>query len=897
MENISRILDQPPPPPPLPQCTGGVIEYAAVHFDAGGWQRASTSCALSQPDLVVLLAILTASLLVLTLLLLIACCSLRRRVCRPRRKPPSMSSSASSTSIISPSTAASMISTVETSLQQKIFSALLLFNVKPTDFIEQVQSFIPLQNRTNPEVSADGDDLDTLDGSRAPVIPLSHQRKRIFRRGPRCCHRYPLLVSIIVVALLATVGGTVYTCLVARQIELTANGLTKHVGDVVYSTKMLANTLISEAYEIINGAVREDVARTNEYSELRPFIEEMKGVFGDQAMRLYAMALSKKKKARPSPKWLRDRTSTYLHYFNIFLRRLSSLFAVAPVLGHESVKSARDVYYSYSYELARLAPHPLFRGDIKDKDAWRSILILKEAAHELCKQPTSYFPTCRDVESYFETIATHIDTWPRSEEKRDLSEVTAYMRVPQLLNAEEYVNKWLPVAQDPTGSVPFLFDEFVVPEIDKERKKINQSLDALPGKVSQSGAQKYINISGKIPLVLAGVLTMFVAVALIVLAFSCGFCYRPKVTEPLEDRRMRKCTAVCLSSLAVVAALLCVVGVLLGVAGGIGQDQVCAYLFEKPQQTDKWLHHLSTAALPKIPALHEVLAIDFINIQLPQSLLTTLDMSYVQGSSSPFLQSIGMARPVNLTALLYSTWLNTTLYDLWYKDVWPKMMKANLSRQVPRVPLTKVVKQFSDAVKLDQTFDRLYVGNASEYLPEPSYDFYTKIGLALHVVSERGSVGAERYATYFTAVGELITHYKMKFDQVGQALDVVRGNKKILEPLFPLIRVGDRIMRFLATKSNAQLVAQFTNNTAEIWLNSRQPINRHVLPVVDKILDRLFPFPTLRPTYRQALSPVCPTETQKYSPLFQTLRNFGFALSLSSLVLSLVCVVRVRVLR
>ncbi|VDD83357.1 unnamed protein product [Mesocestoides corti] len=886
-----------------PVCTGGVFEYAASYVEGLNWRRISTSCSLSETDQISLLCVLFIGLAILCILVLsdfsvLKLYLLHWKCHSSRNRAPSLCQPANETLLPTEKTNS------KESLSHMSIGVMVNFNGKLSylPYVTQMstltsseahrganstasltvqRSLISLESCIGKNGVGFGDEEDRTGIPPVPPQPLERS-KRI--RAP--------LVLITLLTTVALMAGTAYTCFLAQRIETTACGLTKHAKKVVISAKLLTNSLINEAYTIIIRVIGEDVSPSNANSYLRPFVEEMKHIFGNQAMRLYAMANDH----TPSNDWLCQQTASNLQYFGTFLHRLSSLFAVAPVLSSDNIKAARDISYSYIHELARLAPHPLFTTVSNKTLMWRTIQILNYTAEELCRQHTSYFPTCADVESHFEMLVSKVDPWPKFEKGRDITSVTSYMQVPRLLNSKAYVKKWLPLAQDPTGNIPFLFDEFLLREIRRAKKTINENLEKLPRKLAKKMANKHLQVARKVPAVLTGILTLFLAIFLVVVYDNCRCSYRLQhQREVMACARIKRCPLFCLRVVTFFAALLCATGVALGVLGGFGQDQICNILFVRSHQGDPWLHYLLDRILRRSPALTEILRIENLQLQLPKNVLSTLDTNYTP-NTPPFLLSIGMNRPANLTALLYSAWLNRTLYGLWYRDVWRTMERANISCRIPRVPLSNVFDQFRRAVMLDQTFDDLYVGNTTDYLPEPINDYYTRIGLALKVISKRGFTDAEKYATYFTAIGNLIAHYQLKFDQVAQALNVIKENKRIIEPLLPLIKVGDVIVSYLSNKSNSDLVSQFTNNTAEIWLNSRLPIDHYVLPIVYKLLDRLFPYPTLRQTYRQALSPICPTDTEN-PPLFLALRNFGFALSLSSLALLVVCVVRIFIQR
>lgn len=873
-----------------PSCTGGLFEYAALYTGgAVNWLGTTLCCSFSRPHSIIFILIFLSAIAVFNCSLFFICRALLRGRCRRGSyklvpKPPSSTSTSSSSSedtVVDPT--ACLFAGLPASprpLQQRLTSTLIWLHVRPPKTRTQIQQVhtTAVFHEVKSEIVVFCDEV--------TASPSGMQERKLPRLLNSIARK--LIVVLIIVAIICC---TVYACIVGRTLELFVNQLPYYLTDTTTSVKFLTNSIISESYSILKNAIKEEVARTNAHSNLRPFVEEMKSIFADEAMRLYAMSMEM---SPPSRSWLRKQSTQHLRHLNMFLRRLSSLFAVAPVLGHENINMAREICYSYSYELARLAPHPLLRLTRSIKDAWRSILILNETASELCRHPTSYFPNCSFVESYFAKIDKHIQSWPRMDDKSDLNKVTAYMRVPQLLNAEAYVTKWLPVAQDPIGGIPILFDELVIPEINKEIKKINESLDDISKIMANSSVNGYIRLSGKVPLALTGALTISVATFLIVMVFNWSGWSRVDQSpyEFLGYRYIRRCSTTTFGALAVIACFFTITGVLIGTSGEIGQSQVCIALLENPQATDKWLYRLINSSLSSIAALRPVLEIYSLNLRLPHFILMTMNADFI-ADGPPFLKAIGLNRPANLSAVLHSNWLNKTLYGLWYNEVWPHMLKKNLSSQVPRIPLTKVLTQFIKAVKLEQTFDELYVGNVSEYLPEPSHDYYTKIGLALDVISQRGFNARQSYSTYFSAVGQLINRYQLKYEQVAQSLDVIRENKGIIDALLPLITSGDLIMSYLASKSNTELVTQLTNNTAEIWLNSRQPINRMVLPIVYKILDRLFPYPNLGRTYRAGLAPICPTDNGT-APLFKTLRSFGLALSLSSLCLAVLCVVRMR---
>lgn len=858
---------------PPPVCSGGLVEYITYHADGLNWRSISAHCSLSQTDLVLLLCILCLSLVVLCIFLLSELCIFRHLF---RRRRLSFNQSSSEPPLFSPE---------NDGLHQRI--ALMSDIVKPIhrSFVGHLQTYLSSNTTTNItsastnlstviesmrllEISIDG--KDSTDASPNPLSSPS----RIYSINL-------LYVGLTITVFVAILIGTIYTSFLALTIESTIFDLTSHIGEVSLASKDLANTFISEGYAIINRAIKVDVAQNNHRSNLRPFIEEMKLIWGDEAMRLYAMALN----VTPTKQWLREHTRANLLHFNTFLRRLSSLFSVAPFLSEGNIKSVNDIFLSYTYEIARLTPHPLFKSA-----SWRDVQVLNFTAVALCEHSTSLFPTCADVESHLEMIATELDTWPRYEKNRDFAKVTAFSLLPRMLNAEAHVERWLPLAQDPTGNIPFLFDEFLIPEIDKERANLNKTLDLLPKEWAESLARKYLNIVSVFPVALAIMLSLLLILSVIAVLLSsscCCCCFCVIRFNRIGKARRGRRFAICYRQFfAISTTLLCIIGVGFGIAGSIGQNQLCDVLFVRSRHADVWLNHLLAKTLSRLPGLHEVFEIDNINIRIPERVFSTLDTNYTP-ESPPFLQSINMTRPVNLRALWHSQWLNKTLYELWYKKVWPLMERANLSYQVPRVPFSKAFNQFRMAVKLDQTFDDLYVGNIAEYLPEPTTDYYTRIALALKVKSNRASKEVDQLANYFTAIGDLIALYKLKFDQIAQALKVVEENKVVLEPLSPLIDVSDKIISYLANKTNTELIVQFTNNTANIFVNSKIAVDKYVLPVAHQILDELFPYPHLRETYRKALSPICPTDFA-HSALFLTLRSFGFTLSLSAFGLFIV---------
>ena len=849
--------------PPL--CTGGIVEYIADHVDGLNWQGISIQCSLFQKDPILLFGIMCLTVTVLCASFLSDRSFWRVPLCYPRPNPlPSPANGHFAANLN----------------QGMIMSDI----VKPIDqsSVMDLQICLPSNNPNDTVLQK----LATLiDSSK---LPSHSTNDKVCSDEPKICppsaHRsipIQFFLAILEISIvLALVMATIYACFIAQRIQMTVFGLKDHVVEVASSTKLLTNTFISEAYAIMNHAIEEDVAQNNSNSRLRPFVEEMKLIWGDQAMRLYAMAM----KHTPSRTWLRQQTRINLHHFNTLLRRLSSLFAVAPHLNESSIKSANDLFLTYSYELARLTPHPMFKPS-----SWRNTQILNFTASTLCRHNTTHFPTCSDVESHFATMVSKLEAWPIFEKSRDFTRATAYSLLPRMLNAEAQVEKWLPLAQDPTGKIPFLFDEFLVREIAKESRKLNISLEHLPQQWTNSSARKYLGTIATIPIVLTVTLVLLEAVLVFVYLpisnIHC-FCGPPQGGYKKIGRNQRR-TSFCLQMVALFTVTLCINGAVFGIIGSIGQSQLCDVLLTRTQHSDVWLNHMLARIVLQVPYLRELLDIENIHVQFPERVFSTFNTNYTS-TSPPFLQSINMNRPVNLSALLHSKWLNKTLYDLWYKDIFRKMSQANMSYHIPRVPLSKTFNHFREAFKLDQTFDNLNVGNITEYLPEPSEDYYTRIGLALQTISRRESKELEQLANYFIAIGDVIAMYKLKFDQIAQALVVIEKNRKILEPLSPLVDVGDKIIGYLANKSNTELISHFTNNTAEIFINSKASINQYVLPIIHQILDRLLPYPHLRHAYRKALSPICPTETNS-SPLFLSLKSFGFTLSLSAFGLFTVC--------
>nr|CDS30728.1 conserved hypothetical protein [Hymenolepis microstoma] len=844
-----------------PSCSGGVVEFVACHVDGLDWRRISTHCSLSQLDLILLLCILSIALFVFAVFLLSDLCIFRRR------KFPRLVLSEDEDLHQRMSLMGDIVKPIHRSFLVHFLTYLTpkgaAMATTPT-----TDAAIVLESLRPPRPSLD--EKDRTDES--PIYLPSHRRSypvNIFCIG--------LTVSIIIALLV----GTIYTCFLAQQIENTLIGLTEHIENVTQSFKDLANVFISESYSTMNRVIKEDLAQSNHMSNLRPFIEEMKLIWGDEAMRLYAMALN----ITPSKQWLRENTRSNLLRFNTFLRRLSSLFSVAPFLSEVNLKSVNDIYLSYTHELVRLTPHPLFKPT-----SWKDIQILNFTSVALCERSTNLFPTCKDVESYLEMVANKLEAWPSYVKSRDFTKVTAFTLLPRMLNAEAHVERWVPLAQDPTGNIPFLFDEFLIPEIDKDRARLNRSLDSLPKRWAESSIRKYLSMASAFPVVLAIILSILLLLTIITILINSNCCFycltgSNRLGKDNAGGKMSTCYR---QSFAMVTTFLCIIGVVCGTVGSIGQSQLCDVLFVRAQSADIWLNHLMSTVLPVVDDLIEVLEIENIQFRIPERVFSTLDSNYTS-KSLPLLQSVHMNRPMNLTALWHSHWLNKTLYDLWYREVWPLMEKANMSYQIPRVPLSKTFSQFRTAVKLDQTFDELYVGNVTEYLPEPAEDYYTKIGLALKSVSSRGSKGIDQLATYFTTIGNLIAEYRLKFDQIAQALKVIEENKVILKLLSPLIDVGDKIIRYLGNKTDPELIAQFTNNTAEIYINSHFTVEHYVIPMVHRILDQLLPYPHLRETYRKTLSPICPTELP-HSALFLSLRCFGFTLSLSAFGLFIVSV-------
>ncbi|BHF73164.1 hypothetical protein SprV_0401624000 [Sparganum proliferum] len=955
-----------------PACSGGLIEYASyVGGTNNSWVDVFVSCTLREPSTWILLFILLTVLL-LTLTLLLSCCCLTLKNVRESGAQSDTTShgqlfeeaeEGAGSELSQHSEPYDQIELVDLDKQQQpgqqqvhlvvvgatqqastkfsekllallrypffavirvqskgIFSLLRLTRVNPPrgDFpslLGNVDESRIQQHQTTSVVVEEQASVSSGGPSTSPLITDDGNTSTTVSTTNFCClslnSGYILLLLLLGLVLL--LSGTIFTCVSSYRLSTTFTALPVHIGSVAQAAKLLSNRWISECYSIAIGVIEADVrpirptssSSSSSSSQLRPFIEQMKFIFGRQIMELYKLAKNNSASIN-----VEEETSKQIRNFDTLLQRLAALFSVAPKLSNDYVNAALDGYYTYTRELVRLSPHPLFLSNFAPEarsvdDIWRMNTVLNITGVILCQYGVvgGPFRSCTEVKRHLSKIAIEVNALPHRMAKEDLSQVIAYMRVPQLLGAETYVQKWLPLARDPPAAIPLLFNELVVPEIDKARVGLNRSLDNLPTGFSNA-TSPYIAISVGLIGFLTGLLVFLSVGLLLVLTLS--------LTTPGTDRcgggdggRWTKNTQSCLNAsflgLGLCAALTCCLfGLGLAYAGAVGQVEACTYLLEKPKQlvADQWLLQLlRRQLLTGVKPLREISHIDQIDLRLPYPLLTTLDSQYKAASSPPLLQSLGMNRPFNLSALLFSPWLNKTLYDLWFRDVRPLMQREKLSTKIPRIQIDNVFSEVQRTFRLKQTFDELLVGNTSNYLPTPTVDYYSQLVVALNgVVSNQRvpsmiRVEASNLSGIYSLVGHLVLRYRKQFAQVDAALKTVQENKRILVVLRPMIQIADAVISFLANKTDTQLVDLFSNATASIWNDSRHQVGTHLIPLGHRFLDLLLPYPGLQTTYRLTLAPFCATSASSASaseqpfPLLRTSLEFGLGLSLSAILI------------
>ncbi|VDL94705.1 unnamed protein product [Schistocephalus solidus] len=952
---------------PLPACSGGLIEYASYVGNANhSWAEAFGPCTLQEPSTWFLLVILLTVLLLTLTLLLSSCCS------AVKNGASSASASTTPHGQLFEMEEAEEgagsepsdqieLTDLEKLQQQQQQQAVQLVVVTatqqpPTKFSEKLLAllrhpffavirveskglfaFLRLTRANSargdfPSLLGNADESQSLHCETASSAAVEEQAS-VSSGGPStsllnpddvntirmtsshefCCSSLNsgYILFFLLLGLVLLLSGTIFTCVASYRLSSTLTALPIHVGSVAQATKLLSNRWISQCYSIAIRVIEADVQpnRPTNNSQLRPFIEQMKSIFGRQIIELYKLAKNNSASIN-----VEEETGKQIRAFDILLRRLAALFSVAPKLSNDYVNAALDGYYMYTRELVRLSPHPLFLSTFAPEarssdDIWRMNTVLNITGVILCQYGVDGGPfrSCTEVKRHLSQIAIAVNALPHRMAKEDLSQVIAYMRVPQLLGAETYVQKWLPVARDPPAAIPLLFNELVVPEIDKARASLNRSLDNLPATFSNA-TSPYIAISAGLIGFLTGLLVFFSAGLLLVLALSLTplRTYRPGEGGGCGGgwwtQNTKTCQNATLLGLGLCAAVVCCLfGLGLAYAGAVGEVEACAYLLEKPKQllADQWLLKLlRQQLLTGVKPLREVSQIDQIDLRLPYPLLTTLDSQYMAASSPPLFQALGMNRPVNLSALLFSPWLNRTLYDLWFRDVRPLMQREKLSTKIPRIQLDTVFAEVQKTLRLKQTFDDLHVGNTSNYLPIPTVDYYSQLVVALNgVVSNKRvpsmvRVEASNLSGIYSLVGHLVLRYRKQFAKVDAALKTVQENKRILVVLRPMIQVADAILSFLANKTDTQLVDLFSNATASIWNDSRIQVANHLIPVGHRLLDLLLPYPGLQTTYRLTLGPFCATSaslaasaSQHPFPLLRTLREFGLGLCLSAILI------------
>ncbi|KAL3314922.1 hypothetical protein Ciccas_006454 [Cichlidogyrus casuarinus] len=253
---------------------------------------------------------------------------------------------------------------------------------------------------------------------------------------------------------------------------------------------------------------------------------------------------------------------------------------------------------------------------------------------------------------------------------------------------------------------------------------------------------------------------------------------------------------------------------------------------------------------------------------------------------------MNMTRPFNLTAFLYSQWLEDRSRILWEKEALPELQKLDLPKIIPpeeTLPIDFVLTNI-----LNPNFDGLVVYPADRYFISPGKNFYTPL---VELLSRMVLTGKADKMTVFTyknlkKIEQLYLNYKAGFERMSKALDDIKTNKYIMFELNYVMETVKRGLDQLRQMDERILIGKTTEIVIKVFLDLRDSIAANLSPFLYDMLLRVIPFPGVNTLYYQTLSPICPIPTQlrgdetrfnvfiAHNSLLQMFQSFSWNLSI-----------------
>ncbi|CAH8826534.1 unnamed protein product [Trichobilharzia szidati] len=578
-----------------------------------------------------------------------------------------------------------------------------------------------------------------------------------------------------------------------------------------------------------------------------------------------------------------------LNNFDSVFQKYINLNNVARSMNNEVIRRIEHSWYEYRQSLSPFifpfTSSNVHNDNIKSNNNmnstalissnwWYTSPIIQETKNTLCNSSTVSqlvdFKSCKDIDQFLIELINYCTHLPVTLPLNSVSSVLIYDLIPQALNIENLINDWLPVVNNlSSNGVNFLFEMYLKPKIVETNQKISiYARENPPSEFIETLNQllRYISIGMTVFFILLILLCM-IALTLYIHVLISRVRYMKHQKRQynsyfnkhsrLEIHPNRSvCLRLTVCTVSVIILLFIIFSLSFVYLSVISIQEGCTYLTPNnlaQTKADELLTSYLKTVIYNIKQIHNFLLIDNINLQIPQNILKTLNSEYVRGHL-PLLQSLRINRPFNFTAALNSDYTSSMLKRIWYKEIISKWSNYHLKSKIPSINLKEIYESTKVTLKLENSFDSLYVGNVTEYFVDPGKNYFTILLRNLQNISQSEN---ENLINFYNKLNHLYNEYYDGYMLVQKNLEIIQANKAILQPLDDLVNIGSSMLEKIQILSDSNLQSLIDQLLPVCWSQLKPSIQQYIIPFISNLLDDMIPFEGLNDIYVQTVGSVC----------------------------------------
>ncbi|CAH8441257.1 unnamed protein product [Heterobilharzia americana] len=325
------------------------------------------------------------------------------------------------------------------------------------------------------------------------------------------------------------------------------------------------------------------------------------------------------------------------------------------------IRKIEHSWYEYRQNISRLSPLIHSSTISLSSNWWYTSPIIQQTKITLCDSLKDSqlvdFISCEKINEFLLELINYCTYLPTILPLNPLTSVLMYDSIPKILNAEDVINKWLPVITNlSSNGVNFLFETYLKPEIVKRKEEISvyigQQIDNNKVNEQLNKILRYISITMIIFFIILIILCIIIIVLYMHILIS-------RVRWIKGQRQLYKILLVnkIVIKFIDVDLLLFLIISLSGVyLSMMSITEGCTYL--QPNnlaqiKADELITKYIKTLIYNFKDAHNFLSIPNLNLQIPQNILQTMNSKYVQGNL-PLLRSLHINRPFNFSIVLNS---------------------------------------------------------------------------------------------------------------------------------------------------------------------------------------------------------------------------------------------------